>query len=199
VDTARYFVALLLLLSVPPAVGLWYLIHPFARTWRRIGPLATYLVLTPPAAGVAWTAYLWRDRLLGADLGTRPALMALAVVAFIVGIPIAVRRRRELKERVLVGVPEMSRTDKGHLVIEGVYARTRNPRYLEFIVFVLAYVAFANYTGTWVMYVLTFPALHLVVLLEERELRDRFGAEYEEYCRRVPRYLPRRTGARARG
>jgi protein-S-isoprenylcysteine O-methyltransferase Ste14 len=32
------------------------------------------------------------------------------------------------------------------------------------------------------------------VLLEERELRDRFGAEYEEYCRRVPRYIPKRGG-----
>jgi len=30
------------------------------------------------------------------------------------------------------------------------------------------------------------------VLMEERELRDRFRAEYEEYCRQVPRYLPRR-------
>jgi protein-S-isoprenylcysteine O-methyltransferase Ste14 len=29
-----------------------------------------------------------------------------------------------------------------------------------------------------------------VVLLEERELRDRFGAEYDEYCGRVPRYIP---------
>jgi len=29
------------------------------------------------------------------------------------------------------------------------------------------------------------------VLLESRELRERFGAEYAEYCRRVPRYLPR--------
>jgi protein-S-isoprenylcysteine O-methyltransferase Ste14 len=28
------------------------------------------------------------------------------------------------------------------------------------------------------------------VLLEERELRDRFGAEYDAYCRRVARYLP---------
>ena len=54
-----------------------------------------------------------------------------------------------------------------------------------------AYVAFANYSGAWVLYALAFPAIHLVVLLEERELRERFGAEYEDYCRRVPRYLPR--------
>jgi len=32
-----------------------------------------------------------------------------------------------------------------------------------------------------------------VVRLEERELRDGFGAEYEDYCRRVPRYLPGRS------
>jgi protein-S-isoprenylcysteine O-methyltransferase Ste14 len=40
-----------------------------------------------------------------------------------------------------------------------------------------------------------FPAIHLVVLLEEPELRERFGAEYEEYCGRVPRYIPKRQGS----
>jgi protein-S-isoprenylcysteine O-methyltransferase Ste14 len=40
----------------------------------------------------------------------------------------------------------------------------------------------------------------VLVLLEERELRDRFGAEYEEYCRQVPRWIPgrsRRAAARS--
>ena len=31
----------------------------------------------------------------------------------------------------------------------------------------------------------------LVVHVEEPELRRRFGPSYEEYCRRVPRWLPR--------
>jgi len=31
----------------------------------------------------------------------------------------------------------------------------------------------------------------IVLVFEEPELRRTFGAEYEEYCRRVPRWLPR--------
>jgi protein-S-isoprenylcysteine O-methyltransferase Ste14 len=30
-----------------------------------------------------------------------------------------------------------------------------------------------------------------VVQIEEPELRKRFGASYEDYCRKVPRWLPR--------
>jgi len=33
--------------------------------------------------------------------------------------------------------------------------------------------------------------LHTVVLLEERELEERFGDAWREYAARVPRYLPR--------
>jgi hypothetical protein len=56
--------------------------------------------------------------------------------------------------------------------------------------FTTSYALFVNHAGVCVATVAGIPALSLVVVLEERELRERFGAEYAEYCRRVPGFLP---------
>jgi protein-S-isoprenylcysteine O-methyltransferase Ste14 len=192
VDKARWVIAVLLMVSLVPAIGGWYLIHPFTRFWRRLGTVASFCIIYSLLIASGVLLWHFRSLLLGRDLGFQPLLLALAAPAAVVGGVIAAKRRRHLNQRILVGVPEISTADKGRLVSEGIYARTRNPRYLEFLSLSLAYVAFANYTGTWILYLLTFPAIHLVVLLEDSELRERFGAEYEAYCRRVPRYIPRR-------
>jgi protein-S-isoprenylcysteine O-methyltransferase Ste14 len=42
---------------------------------------------------------------------------------------------------------------------------------------------------------LTIPGLHAIVLLEERELVERFGQEYRDYALRVPRYIPGRKAS----
>lgn len=41
------------------------------------------------------------------------------------------------------------------------------------------------------LYVVTLFVYCFVVYLEEPELRERFGKQYEDYCHRVPRWLPR--------
>jgi protein-S-isoprenylcysteine O-methyltransferase Ste14 len=33
--------------------------------------------------------------------------------------------------------------------------------------------------------------MYCLVLIEERELRGRYGAEYDAYCSRVPRFIPK--------
>jgi protein-S-isoprenylcysteine O-methyltransferase Ste14 len=192
-DKARWFVAVMMIVWLPPAIAAWYLIHPFTRFWRRLGTVAAFCIIYSLLISACLLLWEFSPALLGRDLGFQPLLLIPAVPAAVVGAVIARRRRKHLTERILLGTPELSQTDKGTLLTEGIYARTRNPRYLEFLTFSFAYVAFANYVGTWVLYALAFPAIHLVVLLEERELRERFGAEYEDYCRRVPRYVRRRT------
>jgi len=50
---------------------------------------------------------------------------------------------------------------------------------------------FCNYLAVWILLALFVPAIYGVVLLEERELKQRFGRQYEQYCRDVPRFVPR--------
>ena len=194
-DQARYVIAVLLVVSLIPAISAWYVIHPFTRFWRRLGTVASFSIIYSLLISGCVLLWEFRAALVGSDLGFRPWLMLLAVPAAVLGVRIARARRRHLTQRILVGVPEISSSDKGRLITNGIYGRVRNPRYLEFILLSFVYVAFANYSGVWLLYALTFPAIHLVVLLEEPELRERFGAEYEEYCRRVPRYVPSRRAS----
>jgi len=78
------------------------------------------------------------------------------------------------------------------LVIRGLYRRVRNPMYIG-VLFVL--VGEAVLFASWAIAIyawLAAAAFHLVVVLyEEPALRDKFGAAYEEYLKRVPRWIPR--------
>ena len=49
----------------------------------------------------------------------------------------------------------------------------------------------ANYLALYLIVALWLPGIYVIVLLEEKELRDRFGRAYDDYCRRVPRSIPR--------
>jgi protein-S-isoprenylcysteine O-methyltransferase Ste14 len=80
------------------------------------------------------------------------------------------------------------------LVVVGFYRYVRNPMYLGFIV---------GWLGLWVVFGRANPAALMGALVtvigvglfvrfyEEPTLRRMFGAEYEEYCRNVRRWLPR--------
>ena len=77
------------------------------------------------------------------------------------------------------------------LVVEGPYRVVRNPMYWGVASVILGEatifhsLALAELAGAFAVGVILF-----VLLFEEPELRRKFGAEYEEYCRHVPRWLP---------
>ena len=77
-----------------------------------------------------------------------------------------------------------------HFVVGGPYRWTRNPMYLGLV---LAYAGAAVWTGTWLaLPLLALPILHLsrwVIPMEEGALHSRFGQPYEDYSRRVRRWL----------
>jgi protein-S-isoprenylcysteine O-methyltransferase Ste14 len=191
-DSARYIIAILVIASSPPSWLLWLAIHPFAAFWRRIGPVWTYVLLGLPVVGYIAVVWFLRKTLVGRDFGTNVFTMALAVISLIAAALLKRSVIVQLKFAQLSGIPELS-TQKypGKLLTEGIYGRIRNPRYIEAQLWTLAYVLFANYLGAYIVVVLGLPLMYLVVRLEESELKERFGTAYEEYCRRVPRFVPK--------
>jgi protein-S-isoprenylcysteine O-methyltransferase Ste14 len=78
------------------------------------------------------------------------------------------------------------------LVVEGPYRVVRNPMYWSVAFVMLGEAAIFHSVALAGLAVAFFVGTGVFVLLyEEPVLRRQFGAEYEEYCRRVPRWLPR--------
>lgn len=190
-ERAAYWAAFGTVIIAPPFLVIWLLIHPFIRFWRKLGPALTYLAITPIIAAVFTLLFHLRGQLLRTHFGFSLPLAIIAALLFTASRFLALRWRRKLNIIALVGLPEVSRDHPGKLLTEGIYAHLRHPRYVEATLGLVAMALFSNYLAAYLALLLCAPLLYLIVLLEERELRDRFGQEYEEYARRVPRFFPR--------
>jgi protein-S-isoprenylcysteine O-methyltransferase Ste14 len=153
----------------------------------------------------------------GPDLVAPPPLLYLCPLAIgalldrVVPLPSLPRRTRRLGYPLVAGgvvlggwfartmhaakSPIDPRQAPTALVVDGPFRHSRNPGY---IAFTLIYTGVALATGRrWPLVFL--PAViatvdHGVVRREERYLSEQFGEEYDEYRRRVPRWLsPDRT------
>lgn len=77
-------------------------------------------------------------------------------------------------------------------VATGPYRWVRNPVVITLLVTVLGEAIFLGSIGIAVLLLLGLPVAHYqVTRVEEPRLAKRFGVSYEEYCRRVPRWIPR--------
>ena len=193
IDRVRYFFGIGSLIVLPPSLLYWFVIHPWARWWRRWGPLRTYFVVVPVMAAFGALLFRFREPLLGTNLGTNWSLVAVALVLYGGVTWLEFQYWRHLSIATLVGITELSPSgqQKGRLLQEGIYGVVRHPRYLSAGISVIANALFINYAGLYILVLLLVPVGYLMIVLEERELIERFGEEYRKYQRGVPRLIPR--------
>ncbi len=77
------------------------------------------------------------------------------------------------------------------LVAVGLYRYIRNPMYASGIIVLLGWLVWSPSLPLLIAPILFFAAAHSFVLLyEEPTLKRKFGAAYEDYLQRVPRWIP---------
>ena len=94
-----------------------------------------------------------------------------------------------MKDSWRAGIPEKDRTA---MVTNGIYAFSRNPAFLGFdLMYFGVFLMYCNpLTGVFTAYAVMM--LHLQILQEETYLTATFGAPYQDYRKKVSRYLGRK-------
>jgi protein-S-isoprenylcysteine O-methyltransferase Ste14 len=78
------------------------------------------------------------------------------------------------------------------LVADGPYSLTRNPLYFfSLLAYLGAGLAFEKLTVAFAFVVMFWVSHWPTILAEEAKLRNKFGEEYDDYAKSVPRFWPR--------
>jgi len=168
----------------------WLMIHPCVGYWRsRSG--SPYRVLLP----------LWIAMWIILGLITAPWRQVSvyrtswswvpSVALFATGFWIYKTSGKQFNRTQLSGRAELlPRQNEQQLVTSGIRGRVRHPVYLGHLCEMLAW---SIGTGLAVCYILTAFAVvtgAIMIRLEDKELEQRFGAEYIQYRQRVPAVIP---------
>lgn len=162
-----------------------------ARLW--LGTLV--FVVFVPGSVLVYVPYALTGWEVGPPLLGLAFLRWLGGLAILVGLPVfADFLWRFVREGRGTPAPVAPPTE---LVATGGFRHVRNPGYVAVLALIAGQALLFGSRALLLYAALVWLAFHLfVVLREEPSLRRRFGASYAEYCREVPRWIPRLRGAR---
>ncbi len=174
-----------------PVPIFWLVIHPAIHFWRRFGNRCFWIAV--PIWGLSGLSLvLTRHWIFGERLGPNAWTVSLGIALLLLGLWVGGRVRREFSLGRLAGLPEVNpERSSGGVVRTGIYARVRHPRYLGLMLTFAGFAFLTGATGYFLLAFLTVLLYQVVAPLEERVLREQYGAQYEEYARAVPRFVPR--------
>jgi len=113
--------------------------------------------------------------------------MALGFALLVFEVWLFERARRDLGTARFIGRTELS--GGGEVVSQGIYGRMRNPRYVGSFLAIVGACLLAGTVRLWLVAAVWTILMRTAIGFEERELRNRFGETYVEYCARVPRFF----------
>lgn len=190
-------IGLLLVLLYPGVLVFWLVMHAGIKRWRKLGKRAFGIAsLGWPMTAIPLVYF--RHQIFGPPVyvsGQESMLMLLlGTITLFMAIVIAWFAGRAITLRTLVGLPELEPEKNAQALLNtGIYARTRNPVYLVHWLLIFSAAAIVGSPANWSLFLIDCVVLPLMIRTEEHELLERYGDQFSEYMRRVPRFFPKWT------
>ena len=152
---------------------------------------ALFFLIAPVTVGfvVPWWIAGWQ---MGAPFGGNNLFPAAGVVLVLAGLAPLIESFARFAT-VGLGTPAPIAPTR-HLVVTGFYRYVRNPMYVGVLAIILGNALILGNVAVFAYAALiAFGFAAFVMGYEEPALRRQFGADYAEFCRNVPRWIPRLT------
>lgn len=200
-SSLKIYIAIMTVMMWPAIPIFWVFIHTITprvsrvvkKKWQKARP-APFSMLIIPLPVIIWgiIAYLichWN--LIMPDYLIRfPFILTLmGALLLFAGMVLHIWTGLLLGITGLIGIPELE--GEGKLITEGPFSLVRHPTYLAHTMIFSGIFLFTGIISTGVITLLDVLVVNMIIIpLEEKELLHRFGKEYEEYRKRIPRIIP---------
>ncbi len=165
-----------------------------AESDRQMNPVARKSLAAADAADgterhiAQWRAFFVRRRTFLGLIGGFVLVMVADPTPLLLGTGAAVMACAHLLRLICSGFIDKD----SRLVTAGPFAYCRNPLYVGNFLVVIAFALMSGQLIALPIMLLLWLLTHRpTVACEEEILREKFGEEFDEYCDRVPRWIPR--------
>lgn len=185
----------LMMITMWPAIPMFLIqLHGVTRFWRKIG-VWTYLIIFLEWLPVAYVIQSNRDFFLQFQLEVSIAIVAIGFLFIAAGILLHSWTAILLGIKATIGYTELEEAESSNdteLIVTGPFSVVRHPSYWAH-----TFILFGTFlvSGTIVVGVITIIdlliAYFITMELEDKELVERFGKEYKQYMKQVPKFFPK--------
>jgi len=185
----------IMMIMMWPAVPLFLIeLHFAVSLWRRMG-LWTYLILTVEWLPIGIALYLLRDQLLSVELALSTPFLVFGVFLISAAIALHAWTAKLIGLKATIGYTELKpneQTKKQALVTSGPFSVVRHPSYWAHTAIIVGFFLITGVVAIGIITLIDLTITYFVTTtLEDRELVDRFGDQYREYQKRVPKFFPK--------
>ena len=187
----------IMMIMMWPAVPMFLIeLHLSISFWRRLG-LWTYLVIIAEWLPIGITLLLLQGIFLSRDFTLGLPFLILGIVMIVMALVLHGWTAKLICLKATIGYSELKPNTEAQnhaLVTTGPFSIVRHPSYWAHAAIMLGIFFVTGVVATGIIALIDLAINYFVTTtLEDHELVDRFGDQYRQYQKSVPKFFPKVT------
>jgi len=185
----------LMMVMMWPAIPMFLIeLHFAINFWRKLG-VWTYFAVLLQWVPIAFVLYFLQGAILHNEIALGIPFMVLGIILIAAGVALHAWTIKLIGIKATIGYTELKpdiQSNKKNLVTSGPFSVVRHPSYWAHTAIITGMFFVTGAIVVAIIAVIDFAITYFIITtLEDQELVKRFGNQYVEYQKRVPKFFPK--------